>query len=182
MHEWEAWLSDVSNRTLPGGVAVGALAAAMGAALVTKALRVTLSRGRLSPGEKRRFEAAAAAAREAQAALLGLAEADEVAFRRVLTAGKGSAASDERRNAWRMATDIPVSVAETSRDLLERLPPLHESCLPAVLVDLEIGTRLLLAGQDAGVRAARANLREWEADPDSGTLAPRLEALEQEPG
>jgi len=197
---WEVWLADVSNRTLPGGVAVGALAAAMGAALAAKAIRVTLARGRLSPDERQAFEAAAGAMREGQVALLGLVEADQEAFRRVLSvgkgpvgvgkgpvgAGKGPVAGDERRDAWLAATDVPIRVAETCRDLLGQLSSLHESCLPVVLVDVEIGTHLLLAGLDTGVRAARANLQDWGLDllpdPVSGTLVRRLQALEQDNG
>jgi len=185
VHEWEGWLADVSNRTLPGGVAVAAVAAAMGAALVAKAIRVTVSRGDLPPDDRREFEAAAAEAREAQAALLGLSMDDEAAYRRVLSAGREPAAGDERdderREAWLMAIDVPLRVAETCQDLLELLAPLHNRCLPAVLVDLEIGTRLLLAGLDAGVRAGRANVREWRdellPDPAADDVARRLEGL-----
>lgn len=178
MHDWEAWLAEISNRALPGGVAVAALASAMGAAVAAKALRITLARASLPAGERQAFEAAAVAAREAQAALLRLADADEAAFHRVLSAAKGPATGDERREAWQAATGVPLSVAETCRNLLERLSPLAGSCLPAVLADLEIGSRLLLVGLDAGARAARANLREWETDDGSGVLARRLAALE----
>jgi formiminotetrahydrofolate cyclodeaminase len=188
VHDWEGWLAGVSNKTLPGGVAVGALVAAMGAALAAKALRVTLSRGGLSAKDQQTFEAAAAAAREAQVTLVGLAEADEAAFRRLLAAGKGPAEDDGRRQerveAWDMAIEVPIRVSETCRDLAARLSPLHRSCSSVVLVDLEIGKSLLLAGTDAGLRAARANIEQWKAErqsnPTPGTLARRLQALEQE--
>jgi len=182
MHDFEAWLADVSDHTLPGGVAVAALAAAMGAALAAKALRVTLNRGHLTPGQQQELEVAVQAAREAQGHLVALSEADQAAFRRVLAVGKLPAGINERREAYEGATDVPVLVAGTCRNLLDRLSPLHGSCPPDVLVDLEIGTRLLLAGLYAGIRAARANLEAWKAelngDSVSDTLSRRIEELE----
>ncbi len=166
VHDWDAWLAEVSNRALPGGVAVAALAAAMGASLAAKALRVTLSRGHLSPAEQRAYEAAAEAAREAQAALLRLSQADEDAFRRLLATSKEP--DDERREkraeAWDTAIDVPLRVGEICRDLAARLLPLEKTCDSAVLVDLEIGRSLLLAGAEAGLRAGRANIEQWKAE------------------
>ena len=50
-------------------------------------------------------------------------------------------------------------------------------------MDLEIGTRLLLAGLDGGVRAGRANVEAWKAelksDPQPADLTRRLERLER---
>ncbi|HSJ53856.1 MAG TPA: cyclodeaminase/cyclohydrolase family protein, partial [Anaerolineae bacterium] len=103
MHEWQAWLDEVSGQTLPGGVSVAAVAAAMGAALAAKAIRVTLARAELSPGDRQTFEAAATATREAQVALLRLSKDDEAAYRRVLAAGKEPAGSRKRRDAWEAA-------------------------------------------------------------------------------
>jgi formiminotetrahydrofolate cyclodeaminase len=186
VHEWESWLDKVANETLPGGVSVVAVAGAMGAALVAKAIRVTLSRGELPPEERQRFEEAGAAAREAQRALVALSDDDEAAFRRLLETQKApddAGQSDERREAWLMVTHVPLQVADTCQELLHHALPLEKLCLPVVLVDLEIGTRLLLAGLDGGVRAGRANIEAWKtelkSDPQPADLTGRLQRLER---
>lgn len=186
MHEWKSWLNDVADQTLPGGVSVAAVAGAMGAALVAKAIRVTLSRGDLPPEERQRFEEAGAAALKAKQGLVGLADDDEAAYRRLLGTPKapaGAGESEERREAWLMVTHVPLQVADVCQELLRHVLPLEKNCLPAVLVDLEIGTRLLLAGLDGGVRAGRANVEAWKAeltsDPQPGDLTRRLERLER---
>ncbi len=185
MHEWKSWLNDVADQTLPGGVSVAAVSGAMGAALVAKAIRVTLSRGELPPGERQRFEEAGTEALKAKQALVGLADDDEAAYRRLLDtkAPADAGESEERREAWLMVTHVPLQVADVCQDLLHHVLPLEKNCLPAVLVDLEIGTRLLLAGLDGGVRAGRANVEAWKAelrsDPQPGDLTRRLERLER---
>lgn len=186
MHEWESWLDKVADETLPGGVSVAAVAGAMGAALVAKAIRVTLSRGDLPPEERQRFEDAGAAAHKAQRALVGLSDDDDAAYRRLLDTQKApedAGESEERREAWLMVTHVPLQVADACQALLHHVLPLETNCLPVVLVDLEIGTRLLLAGLDGGVRAGRANVEAWKAelksDPQPADLTRRLERLER---
>jgi methenyltetrahydrofolate cyclohydrolase len=185
VHDWHAWLAEISDRPLPGGVAVAALAGAMGAALVAKATRVTLSLGGLSPEEQQAFEAAARAAREAQATLVDLAEADEAAFRRLMAVRKQGPADDEesrqeRTDAWAMAIEVPLRVGETCRQAAAQLIPLEKSCAPAVVVDLEIGKSLLRAGAEAGLRTGRANIEDWREErrspPTTEALARRLRA------
>lgn len=186
VHEWKTWLNDIADQTLPGGVSVAAVAAAMGAALAAKAIRVTLSRGELPPEERQQLEEAAGAVREARGKLLNLAAEDEAAYRRFLAAAKEPARageSDERREAWLMVTGVPLQVAEACQNLLYRLTPLKKHCLPAVLVDLEIGMKLVLAGLDGGVRAGQANVKAWRtermADPAPAEVARRLKELER---
>jgi formiminotetrahydrofolate cyclodeaminase len=188
VHDWQSWLADISNKMLPGAVGVVALAGAMGAALVVKALRVTLSRGDLSPQEQQAFEVAAEAARQAQATLVGLAEADDAAFRQLLSVRKKGPADDEesldeRTGAWDMAVDVPLRVSETCRRLVHQLLPLEKSCAPAVRVDLDIGKSLLLSGAHGGLLAARDNVEEWQAErrspPITEALARRLKAAQQ---
>lgn len=167
MHEWDSWLDKVANETLPGGVSVAAVAGAMGAALVAKAVRVTLSRGELKPEERQQLEEAGAAALKAQRTLVALSDEDQVAYRRLLDTRKGlddAGESEERRAAWLAATHVPLQVADTCQELLHHAMPLEKLCLPVVVVDLVIGTRLLLTGLDGGVRSGRANVKAWKAE------------------
>ncbi|HSJ54860.1 MAG TPA: cyclodeaminase/cyclohydrolase family protein, partial [Anaerolineae bacterium] len=93
---------------------------------------------------------------------------------------KEPAGSQKRRDAWEAALDVPLRMAQTCQDLHHVVAPLQKECHPVVLVDLEIGTRLLLDGLDAGVRAGKANMKEWRSELDAAAASERdrhLEAL-----
>ncbi|MBN1660662.1 MAG: cyclodeaminase/cyclohydrolase family protein [Anaerolineae bacterium] len=168
MNDLDIWLDDMANAALPGGVAAGALAGAMGAALITKAGRVSLRRG--TP------EAAVAdmiaAAEEGRRELAHLVQADVNAYRQVL----------RQRNVatWLAATEVPLQVAEISHRMLGQMDRLCQACWPGVAADLEIGIDLLKASRAAGLRAARENLSYLQSRPEADGLRRRLVALTEE--
>lgn len=84
MRDFDAWLRDLTEEPLPGGVSAAALASAMGTALLAKAARVSLQRQDLSADDRTALQAALDLACLQQPDLLGLAEADERAYRAVL--------------------------------------------------------------------------------------------------
>lgn len=179
MHDRDSWLESMAEQPLPGGVEAAALAAAMGTALLAKAVRVTLARGSAADWQRTTLESAAAVARTARGELLRLARADEAAYRRVLDTRHVPAPDQARRQAWQTASEVPLQVAEVCDDLLRRLPALDDLCWPPVRADLEIGKSLLRAGKQAGLLAARANLEAWGSDPLAERLATRLDDLEE---
>jgi formiminotetrahydrofolate cyclodeaminase len=162
--EFEAWLGEMATKPLPGGVAAAALAAAMGAALAAKAVGVAQTQG----------------AHAAWVELVDLAAADAAAYQGVLDSRHLPDGAEARREAWQQATDLPLSLAETCRRLLAELPRLKEAMVAEVAVDLEIGRKLLEAGAEAGILAARENLRAWGAHSAAAPYQRRLAVLSGE--
>ena len=128
--DFGVWLHDLSTAPLPGGVAAAAVAAAMGAALLAKATRVTLRRQAVDEAGRRALEAVLDLARRRQTALVHLAEVDERAYRAVLEGGQMPASSATRREAWLEATEAPIRVAEVCQSLLDRSSQWLDPCWP----------------------------------------------------
>jgi formiminotetrahydrofolate cyclodeaminase len=179
MQDLETWLNEMSARPLPGGVAAAAVAAAMGAALIAKALRVTLNRLQFAAPDRAVLEETLYLTRAQQGALFHQADADVEAYRTVLDTCSLAASDPARRRAWQSATEVPVAVAEACRLLLDRLPGVVPQCWSGVCVDFEIGSQLLQAGMRAGILAAEANLSLGGAAVDGGPFRVRIEALWQ---
>ena len=178
--EFEAWLDEMATQPLPGGVAAAALAAAMGAALVAKVARVGQSLRAPGLAGQRARPSLVTLAQASQLELLHLVAADEAAYRRVLDTRHLPAADEARREAWQQATALPLSLAETCQRLLAKLPRGEDLAAPRLAVDLEIGRRLLQAGTEAGMLAARENLSAWGAHLDADSYRRRLAALSGE--
>jgi formiminotetrahydrofolate cyclodeaminase len=151
MNEFNDWLARMAEEPLPGGVAAAVVAAAMGAALVAKAARVTLKRGGLPGDGWIDVEELLRQAGGARQMLLELAAQDEKAYRAVLQTGTAE--------ALQAAIEAPRQIARVCARLLERLPALEAVCWPAVRPDLAVGRDLLVAGERAGSAAAEANRR-----------------------
>ncbi|MGC9333339.1 MAG: cyclodeaminase/cyclohydrolase family protein [Anaerolineae bacterium] len=180
MKEFDVWFEALATQALPGGVAAAAIAAAMGAALVIKVADTTLRHRSLSLPEQQQLEALLDLARQSSPHLLHLAGEDERAYRRVLQTRESAEDVDQRRQAWRQATEVPLRIAEASQALLLRLDPLADTCWPPVLTDLRAGRRLLAVGLGAGVEAAEENLRIWGEGVAALPLRARLEHLRRE--
>jgi formiminotetrahydrofolate cyclodeaminase len=180
MRDLETWLNDMSARPLPGGVAAAAVAAAMGAALIAKALRVTLNRQQSAALDRTVLKETLNLTQAQQLALFHQADADVEAYQAVLDTRFLAASDPDRRRAWRSATEVPIAIAEACRLVLDRLPGVVPHCWSGVCVDFDIGSQLLEAGMRAGVLAAEANLSLGGAAVDGGPFRVRIEALWQE--
>jgi formiminotetrahydrofolate cyclodeaminase len=177
--EFDTWLDDLSTKPVPGGTAAAAVAAAMGAALVAKAARVTLNRRSIAQAGHTQLQAALDVAQEQKAILLDLAVADEQAYRAVLDLRPQVWVSPPGRRAWQLATDVPIRVAEACRALLVELPHLAEICWPAVYPDLKAGEWLLEAGLKTGLLSAESNLYVLGDAADARALRARMDDLRQ---
>jgi len=169
----ETWLNELVDKPLPGGVAVAAVAAAMGAALLAKAARITLERQIPTGAGQAALEAAQAQRVES----VRLAEADEQAYRAVLDTRALPAQDPPRTRAWRAATEVPLRVAEVCRSLLDSTCGLRDACWPAVRTEFETGSWLLEIGGRAGLQAAESNLHAWGEGSESQSLRATIEAL-----
>lgn len=156
----ELWLHEMATKPLPGGVAAAAIAAAMGAALIAKAIQVTLQRQALGASDRLRLEATLGQAQTQLGELARLAEADEEAYRGVLDTAKLPPDALARRAARQTATETPLRLAEQCQSLLSNLPLVLETCWPAVRSEAKTGGWLLEVGVRAGLLAAKSNKGE----------------------
>jgi formiminotetrahydrofolate cyclodeaminase len=172
-----SWLDELAAQSLPGGVSAAALASAMGAALLTKTMRVTLGRQALEPDSRGRLDEIAAQASVERVELMGLAEADTRVYRAVLDAQQGTIGSPQQHDAYLAAAEIPVRVAELCHGLLSSASAVRTVCWHSVLTDLDIGRWLLEAGMRAGLAAAESNLSASGESDSRSTLQRRIDAL-----
>jgi formiminotetrahydrofolate cyclodeaminase len=177
MRDLETWLDDMCTRPLPGGVAAAAVAAAMGAALIAKALRITLRRQQLATADQATLAEVLDLALTQQATLSGLADADIQAYQACLDTRSLAAGDPRQSQARQTAIEVPIAVAEACCALLGRIPGMLVHCWHGVCVDFEIGGQLLQAGMRAGILAAQANLGAWRDSALAGQFWARLEAL-----
>jgi formiminotetrahydrofolate cyclodeaminase len=175
----ETWLCNMIARPVPGGVAAAAVAAAMGAALLAKAARVTMERQSLATADRENLEAAFGLAQAQSAGLLRLASADEAAYQMVLDTRLLAPQASARRQAWRVASESPIRMAEACQTLLDSLSEISELCWQDVRADLNAGGRLLEATVRICVLAAESNLRAGEVGSGAGSLQGRIDALRE---
>jgi len=175
----ETWLEEMDSRPLPGGVAASAVAAAMGAALIAKALRISIQREPFSEPERASLSALLELAQARRVELMRLAQDDVEAYRAVIASRSLPAGDPGRGRAWQTATEVPVAVAEGCHELLDRLAGVLDRCWPGVCIDYQIGSELLRAGARAGRMAAEANLDDWGRAEQAGPLQARVDALLQ---
>jgi formiminotetrahydrofolate cyclodeaminase len=178
--EFDGWFNRVVTEPLPAGVAVAAVAAVMGAALVAKVSRLTLMQGGLAEPDQNLWKVALESALAQQAELRCLAKADEQAYRAVLGTKALAAEAPARQQTWQVATEVPIQVAEACNQLLHRVPGLLTLCQPALRVDLQIGSWLLAKGLQAGLAAAEVNLQAWGELAEAQPLRARVEALQED--
>jgi formiminotetrahydrofolate cyclodeaminase len=175
--EFELWLDKMVTEPLPGGVAAAALAAALGAALVSKVAGIGQWPQALDPARREGLPTLATHAQAARGELAGLTAADEAAYQRVLDTRHLSDDDEARHQAWKDATETPLALAEACWRLLDELSTLEGVASTGVAVDLEIGRRLLEVGVEAGTLAAGGNLCAWGTHADSAPFQRRLAAL-----
>ena len=177
MTDMNTWLNALSNDSLPGAVSAAAVSAAMGAALVAKAARITLHRRQLDDAAQDQVQALWDLAGRQQAALLELAGADEQAYRAVLRTRSLPPSDPARTGAWVRATEVPIRIAEACHALLKPASSLLDTCWPAVCPDPEIGIWLLETGVRAGLAAAEGNLDYCGDGAEAQALQIRIESL-----
>jgi formiminotetrahydrofolate cyclodeaminase len=177
MEDFDAWLDNLSNKPLPGAVAAAAITAAMGAALMAKAARITLEKRQLDSDERITIQNLWNLAENQRGSLIELAQIDDRAYRAVLDARSLPASSPARTQAWLHATETPIRLAEECRALLDCSAPLLDTCWPAVCPDPEIGIWLLETGIRAGLAAAEGNIAYCGDTPEARSLRHRIAAL-----
>jgi formiminotetrahydrofolate cyclodeaminase len=177
MKDFDVWLNDLSNKPLPGAVAAAAVTAAMGAALIAKAARITLQKRQLDSDARNVIQTLWNLAENQRSSLVHLAHIDDRAYRAVLDARFSGASSSAQTQAWLQATEAPIRLAEECRALLDYSAPLLDTCWPAVCPDPEIGIWFLETGIRAGLAAAEGNIAYCGDTPEARSLRHRIAAL-----
>jgi methenyltetrahydrofolate cyclohydrolase len=132
----KSFLDEVASRTpAPGGGAVAAMTAASAAALVSMAARFSASDTLASAGDELRTR------------LVQLAEDDAAAYTAVL-----AARGDARREALRVATEVPREIATAAAEVAVLAHGLVETGNPRLVGDARVAELLAeAAGRAAGV-------------------------------
>ena len=175
----ETWLQDMVARPVPGGVAAAAVAAAMGAALLAKAARITMERQSLTSVDGANLEAALGLAQAQTVELMRLAGTDEAAYQTVLDTRLLAPQALVRRQAWQAASESPIRIAEACWTLLGSLSEISDLCWQNVHADLHAGCWLLEASVRICILAAESNLRAGEIGSAAGPLQGRIDALQE---
>jgi formiminotetrahydrofolate cyclodeaminase len=148
----------------PGGGSVAALAGAAGAALVEMVGGMSKTRAGL-PEERKRLDAAKAAAREAGARLRLLVDEDKDAYDAVVAAYRMPKATEPQKQArkakvgvaMKRATEVPLATAEACLLVLNAARDAAANGNPNALSDARTGAALALAGLVGAVANVRIN-------------------------
>lgn len=149
----------------PGGGAAAAVAGALGASLVAMVAGLTLGREKFAAVEAEMTRAQEAGRREADA-LLGCADADAGAFRRVMTAYALPKGSEEERRArsaavqeaYREATRTPLETMERCLEVIRHALVVIRSGNPSALSDAYVGFLTASAGFEGALWNVAINL------------------------
>jgi formiminotetrahydrofolate cyclodeaminase len=176
-----AWLDELASaEPAPGGGAVAALQAALGAALLEMVCNLTV--GKPAYGEHEDvLVAARREATELRAAAVRLANEDAHAFRAVVAAYKLPATTDGDKGeraariqaALYMAADVPLRTAAVARGVLR----LADSVLPGANVNVLSDVAVAAASARAALEAAIVNVEVNRAALDDPAERERLTSV-----
>lgn len=141
----------------PGGGAAAALCGALAAALVAMVGRVSAARDPSGTSE-----AGALVARADQLAqrLTRLVTEDMHAYEGVMAARRSGEGPDAMQRALARATEAPLMMARSSRDVLALCETVAPRARPRTVSDLGVAAALAWAALEAAALTARANLAD----------------------
>lgn len=162
-----------STAAVPGGGSAAALAAAMGAALVSMVAKLSARKAKteedreiltkLVPG----FDQLASRLRE-------LSQEDIDAYRAVIDARKSGATPPALARAYQRAAEVPLEVATVASRAIAMLPEVSRRAWEMTASDLAVGSELMQTGLSGALGNVAINLPELQGD-----AAARIEAAYQ---
>lgn len=178
-----------SGEPAPGGGSVVAVAAALAAALGEMVCNLAIGRPAYAESAAE-LQSLADRAAELRARLLGLAPADEDAYRAYLAATRLPRGNDAERAARRAAieaalggaADVPLAVMEACRDILTLLVPIARLGNRHALSDVAVGLYLARAAARGAALNVRTNVGLMNDTARAAAYAVRLSAVEGEIG
>lgn len=171
----EMWLDALASKEpAPGGGAAAALCGAIGAALVSMVANFTTGRPKFAAVEEQ-VTAILSKGEELRARLTRLIDEDEQAYQAVAAAYRLAKKTGEEREkrtvalhqALKLATDVPLAIAETARDVGKLSLTIAQIGNPAVITDAGAAAIFAKAAADAVVLNVIVNLKVL--NPSSGS-------------
>lgn len=158
-----------STAAVPGGGSAAALAASMGAALVSMVAKLSARKARQEEHRAALNEAVPELDQLADR-LLDLSQEDIDAYRAVIEARKSHQEEGALERAYERAAQIPLATAEAAARALALASEVSQHAWEMVASDLSTANRLLQAGLDGALANVAVNLPELK-----GEAAARLE-------
>jgi len=152
-----------STAAVPGGGSAAALAAAMGAALVSMVAK--LSARKVSAEEDREVLTGLVPELDRLAArLLELSQEDIDAYRAVIEARKSGAKGDALARAYERAAEVPLEAGRAAARAIALLPEVSRRAWEMTASDLAVGSELLETGLSGALGNVAINVPELRGD------------------
>jgi methenyltetrahydrofolate cyclohydrolase len=159
-----------STAAVPGGGSAAALAAAMGAALVSMVAKLSAKKSKTVEDREALTRLVPDLDRLA-ARLLELSQEDIDAYRAVIEARKSGAAGEALARAYERAAEVPLEAATVTSRAIALLPQVSRRAWEMTASDLAVGSELLQTGLSGALGNVAINLPELQGD-----AAARVEA------
>jgi len=179
------FVDEVSRDTpAPGGGSIAALAGAMGSALASMVVNLSIGKGEYDS----RYEELCQLAEKAQAAkdeLIRSIDADTEAFNEVITGmrmAKDTAEQIELRSqairvGYKSAANVPLRTAQVCRQVLELCQSAADIGNQAVMSDAGVGALMAYAGVQGAIHNVRINLPHTKDEAFIGEMKATLGEL-----
>ena len=159
-----------STAAVPGGGSAAALAAAMGAALVSMVAKLS-ARKTKSVEDRELLTGLVPELDQLAARLLELSQDDIDAYRAVIDARKSGAQADMLALVYERAAEVPLQAATAASRAIALLPEVSRRSWEMTASDLAVGSELLQTGLSGALGNVATNLPELQGD-----AAARIEA------
>lgn len=158
-----------STAAVPGGGSAAALAASMGAALVSMVAKISARKAEKEAG-RLALNQAVPELDQLASRLLDLGQEDIDAYRAVIEARKTHQAEAAVEEAYERAAEVPLATATAAARALAIASDVSQHAWEMVASDLSTANRLLQAGLDGALANVAVNLPELK-----GEAAARIE-------
>jgi formiminotetrahydrofolate cyclodeaminase len=158
-----------STAAVPGGGSAAALAAAMGAALLSMVAKLSAKKAKVNE-DREVLEGLVPELDQLAARLLALSQDDVDAYRAVIDARKSGAQGDALARAYERAAEVPLQAATAAARGLALVPEVSKRAWEMTASDLAVGSELLATGFAGALGNVAINLPELQ-----GEAAARIE-------
>jgi formiminotetrahydrofolate cyclodeaminase len=152
-----------STAAVPGGGSAVALAAAMGAALLSMVAKLSAKKAKVVE-DREVLEGLVPELDQLAARLLQLSQDDVDAYRAVIDARKSGARGDALGRAYERAAEVPLAAATAAARALALLPDVSKRAWDMTASDLAVGSELLETGFAGALGNVAINLPELQGD------------------
>jgi methenyltetrahydrofolate cyclohydrolase len=158
-----------STAAVPGGGSAAALAAAMGAALLSMVAKLSAKKAKVAE-DREVLEGLLPELDQLASRLLQLSQDDVDAYRAVIDARKSGAQGDALARAYERAAEVPLVAATAAARGLALVPEVSKRAWEMTASDLAVGSELLETGFAGALGNVAINLPELQ-----GEAAARIE-------